>query len=268
MLKKSFRKLSYLINSTFLNTDNSTTIEIFSDDVFLVSYPKSGNTWMRFLVGNYLTDCKIDFLNSHLVIPGIKFNPDQCAEVNFRPRFIKSHSSYTEAYPKVIYIVRDGRDVAVSYYYYLQKIGKIASDIPFSSFVGRFTKDGIGGLGNWSEHVETWLKKTNGSNLLLIKYEDMLSDTARELKKVIQFAGLEVDENRVVNAVRASLFEEMQKLEVKQHDDYFARYGAKNEDIRFVREGKVGNWRSYFSEEDEQKFLILHGDTLRKMNYV
>lgn len=268
MIDKVSQKLKSLLNRTYFRGRNSAAVEIFPDDVFLVSYPKSGNTWMRFLVGNYLTNCNVDFSSSLLVVPDVQLNPHQCADVEFRPRFIKSHSTYTKAYPKVVYILRDGRDVAVSYYYYSQKMGQLAFDVPFSSFIKGFAKKGTKAFGNWSDHVESWLGKVDGSNLMLIKYEDMLSDTARVLEKVIRFAGIEVDESRIANAVYASQFEKMQKLEVKQHASYFAHYGAKTEDIRFVRKGETGNWRSYFSEEDEDYFLSLHGETLRKMKYV
>lgn len=266
MIQRPLRKLYSLINPAAFKPSGMKT-EILPDDVFLVSYPKSGNTWMRFLVGNYLTDCNVNFFNVDLVIPDIHFNPQQCAEVKLKPRFIKSHKSYIAAYPKVVYIFRDGRDVAVSYYYYLQKKRRITSDLSFSNFLQEFAKSGAGGFGNWSEHVKSWTRKAS-DNVILIKYEDMLLDAARELRKVIEFAKVEVDQNRIVNAVRASAFEEMEKLEVKQHDSYFfTRYEARNEDVRFLRKGQAENWRLHFSKEDERIFLRFNRKALRKSGY-
>lgn len=267
MIQGPLQKLYSLINPTVLNP-NSTTTEIRPDDVFLVSYPKSGNTWMRFLVGNYLTNCKINFFNIDLVIPDIHFNPQQCEDVTLQPRFIKSHKSYTPAYPKVVYIFRDGRDVAVSYYYYMKKKRKITSDTSFSNFLETFAKNGAGGFGNWSNHVKSWVKKASTGSVVLIKYEDMLFDAARELKKVIQFANIKAEQDRIINAVRASLFEEMQQLEVKENDSYFfTRYKAGTEEVRFIRKGQAEGWRSHFSKDDENLFLKFNGKTLKKLGY-
>ena len=269
MLQRSIRKLQSLIDPAALDTGGMTT-EILSDDVFLVSYPKSGNTWMRFLVGNYLTGCDLDFSNVDLTIPDIHFNPQRCADIKVKPRFVKSHESYTAAYPKVVYIVRDGRDVAVSYYYYMQKKRRITSTTSFSDFLQKFAKNGAGGFGNWSDHVKSWTRKADRNNILLIKYEDILLDAAKQLNKVMEFANIEdVNQDRITNAVHASLFEKMQKLEAKQQDSYFfTRYKTQNEAVQFLRKGKSENWHLHFSQEDEALFLKFNGKTLRSLGYV
>ena len=246
---------------------DSGEIEILPDDVFLVSYPKSGNTWLRFLIGNYITDCGVDFSNSHLVMPDVHFNPKDCSGVEFRPRFIKSHKPYTPSYPRVIYIIRDGRDAAVSYYFYQQKAGKLEKNAPFAAFLEKFAREGIEGYGTWSDHVESWLEKRGQGNMLVLKYEEMLDDTERELDKVVRFVGLEYDSEKIKRAVKASSFKEMQKLEVEQHDEHIAKFGVSKE-ILFVRKGQKGDWSNHFSKENEELFLSYHGKTLEKLGYI
>ena len=110
--------------------------EVFEDDAFIVSFPKSGNTWTRFLIANLLhPEQPADFSNIDRLIPeseGLTRN-----ELNRvpRPRIMKSHEYFDPRFRKVIYIVRDPRDVAVSQFQYYRKRRRIADDYPIEKFV-------------------------------------------------------------------------------------------------------------------------------------
>ncbi len=104
---------------------------ILPDDVFLVSFPKSGNTWARFLLANLTRpEQPATFANIHLLIPDPSWTTKKELDRLPRPRIIKSHECFDPRYRRVIYIVRDPRDVAVSQYtvddivnYWLQEDG-------------------------------------------------------------------------------------------------------------------------------------------------
>jgi len=88
-------------------------IRIRPDDVFIVSYPRSGNTWVRFLIANLLApDEKITFRNIENYVPSIYKSADTLDTRGGR-RYIKSHNPCYELYPKLIYVYRDGRDALV-----------------------------------------------------------------------------------------------------------------------------------------------------------
>src|SRR6516165_5909237 len=94
-------------------------LTVFPDDAFIVSYPRSGNTWTRFLIGNLIyQDDPVTFANIEARIPEIYFNPDHVMRGLARPRILKSHECFDPRYRRVIYIVRDPRDVAVSFYHH------------------------------------------------------------------------------------------------------------------------------------------------------
>src|SRR5216117_3316416 len=94
-------------------------LTVFPDDVFIVSYPRSGNTWTRFLIGNLLyQDDPVTFSNIERRIPEIYFNPDHVMRRLSRPRILKSHECFQPRYKRIIYIVRDPRDVCVSNYHH------------------------------------------------------------------------------------------------------------------------------------------------------
>lgn len=239
--------------------------QVYPDDTFIVSYPKSGNTWMRFLVGNYLTGNKCSFENCHQITPDIHMNPERCEEVD-RPRFIKSHAPYRSQYPNVIYIVRDARDVAVSYYHHSRKMEDISEETTFSEFLEIFNRGEVDPYGSWSDHVQSWMDQKK-DDLLLVRYEDLLDDAEQEFLQVLKFANLAVDKNAARSAVEASRFENMQRQEREQQDRVNV-LSKSDKSKRFVRKGKRGNWRKIFGKREHERFLKAHGSVLRKIGYV
>lgn len=237
----------------------------YPDDTFIVSYPKSGNTWLLFLIGNYLTDCKVNFQNRCFVIPDLHYNPQYCSFIP-RPRFMKSHLPHVPEFQRVIYLVRDGRDVAVSYYFHCIKFGIIKNELPFKDFLKRFNEGSIDLFGNWANHVNSWLDNKPG-NFLLVRYEDMKKDTVTELKRILDFAGISADPNKIQSAIEASSFERMQHLEQIQYDE-FKKVGSINANIHFVRSGKVGESHIYFTDDLMKEFIRVHGTALKRLNYL
>src|SRR4051794_9451760 len=99
----------------------------FEDDVWIVSYPKSGNTWTRFLIANLIADGEtVDWSNIERRVPDIYYNRDPHLLSLPRPRYLKSHEAYRPEYRRVVLIVRDPRDVAVSYYHFVRKAKMMA----------------------------------------------------------------------------------------------------------------------------------------------
>ena len=101
-----------------------------------------------------------------------------------RPRIIKSHQYFHPNYKRVIYVVRDPRDVALSQFHFHRKRKLIEDDYPIEKFVTRFVAGQTGPYGSWGDNVASWLStRHNRPGFLLLRYEDMLEDAARELGK-------------------------------------------------------------------------------------
>ena len=128
-------------------------LTVFPDDVFLTSYPRSGNTWTRFLIGNLIyQDEPVTFANIESRLPEIYFNSDHYLRSLPRPRILKRHECFQPQYPRVIYIVRAPRDVAVSFYHHNVKAGNIADDYPMEAFIPRFIAAEFDARwGSWSD---------------------------------------------------------------------------------------------------------------------
>ena len=114
-------------------------LDVLGDDVYLVSYPKSGNTWLRFLVGNLVRpDSRVTFANLEERVPDIYTARQRHLKKVTRPRYLKSHEPFDARYPRVIYMGRDPRDVLLSYQRHKIKFGGFPWAFPFGDFARAF----------------------------------------------------------------------------------------------------------------------------------
>jgi len=217
---------------------------ILPDDIFLVSFPKSGNTWARFLLANLLyPEQSATFANLHRLIPDPMATSKRDFDRMRRPRIIKSHGCFDHRYRRVVYIVRDPRDVAVSQYHYHRKLRKIEDDCPIEHFVARFLAGETCGQ-SWGQNVLTWLVTREGDpRFLRLRYEDMVADTGHELKKIAAFVGTNVTAEQIARAVERSLPSRMRKMEQVDSDKCGLTKDSRK-DLLFVRAASAGGWRS------------------------
>lgn len=234
------------------------------DDIFLVSYPKSGNSWLRFMIGSYLSNSSLDFSSVQKIIPDMHLNGDQINQLNNpSPRFIKSHEYYNKSYNNVIYLLRDGRDVAVSYYFNYLKFGD-DRNLKFEDFLDKFNSGEVW-WNSWSKHVKSWLDN-DVKKFHLTRYEDLKANPVGELIKILIFARIPIDYERVVKAVTFSDFENMAKIEEKDEQSMSILKNS-NLDFKFVREGKIGVYPNYFNEELLNTFYRNHGEVIKSVGY-
>ena len=243
-------------------------LAVFPDDTFLVSYPKSGNTWARFLIANLVRPHeKIDFSNVNRMIPGPEVTRNRDLMRTPRPRIIKSHQYFDPRYPRVIYLVRDPRDVVVSQYHFQRKRKLVADQYPLSEYVGRFIAGQTSFYGSWGEHVASWLATRHGRpGFLLLRYEDMVEDTARELSKVASFLGLSSTPGMILQAVERSSADRMRTLE-KSQAQLFTSTKNTRQDIPFVRAARAGGWRAALPEACALQLDEAWGNLIQWLGY-
>jgi hypothetical protein len=248
---------------------------IFPDDVYLVSYPRSGNTWTRFLVANLLNpEDSATFTNIESRVAEIYFNPDHALRKLPRPRLLKSHEAFHPNYPRVICIVRDPRDVAVSFYHHNVKARNIPDTYPMDDFIPRFMRAEFDPWwGSWADNVMSWIKMREGRDaFLLLRYEDMKEDSPRELLKIARFlqkAGfnnIDASPEKVAQAVQLSSPERMRELE-KQEAGKYAQLKQTRQDKPFVRSAQAGGWKSVLSRESVALIEREWGAIMKSLGY-
>jgi hypothetical protein len=244
-------------------------LTVYPDDTFLVSFPRSGNTWARFLVCNLMNpDDPVNFAQLESRIPEIYFVTDRKLRAFPRPRVIKSHECFDPRYKKVIYIVRDPRDVLISYYEYQLKRRVISEDRSLEEFVPRFMESEIEPkIGSWRDHVVSWMATRGGQeNFLLLRYEEMLANTHKETTKIASFLGLDSNPERIARAVALSSADRMRKLEKEQWRQWNATKKTR-QDKPFIRKAEAGGWKSNLPEGCVAQIESAWGDVMRSVGY-
>jgi Sulfotransferase domain len=258
--------LKYLLGTDIADRN----LAVYPDDIFVVSYPRSGNTWTRFLIANLAFPSEsVTFTNIERLIPDTSSQSNRALKRTPRPRIIKSHTYFDPRFPRVLYIVRDPRDLVLSYYNFQRKCRQIADDYPLADYVDDFVNRRLisAGWGSWAENVASWIyTRQKHSGFLLIRYEDMQSDTKQELERIAAFLGLKPTPERLKQAIAASSPERMREMERAQSDQWVATKKHRK-DIPFVGAAASGRWQSELPAALVAKIESTWGDLLSTLGY-
>ena len=229
------------------------------DDVILASYPKSGNTWLKFLLADVLIDAEPDFERSERAIPLLGKPAAGAAPLPGGGHLWKSHEPYSPLFrrrcKRAIYLVRDARDVAISEYHFLQRKGRLGGDL--GSFLDVFLAGRADGYGSWDDHVTSFTTGWRGAPdaRIVVRYEDMLADPAGTLAGVLRFLAIAAPPERVALAVERNAFAGMRAKEV-------VAAGTTPQ----VRAGRAGQWQAEFTAAQRARFWAALPQ-LRRMGY-
>ncbi len=264
--------------------------------VWLASYPKSGNTWVRSFLHNYIlrpeTPHSINALLEFSVAEnaaaffgadGKVLDPAQVQRL--RPGvhaqltqlhpdlvFVKTHNANRavegialctpEHTAGAVYIVRDPRDVALSYAAYTGRpvdeiIDFMAHDQAATASDERQVFEL---LSSWSGHVRSWVASPKR---LLMRYEDLLVEPERYFARLVRFLGTgTVDEARLARAVAFSSFATLAAQEARDGFESGGRHGP------FFRTGQAGQWKTRLTPAQAARIADAHGEIMGKLGYL
>jgi len=175
------------------------------DDVMLLSYPRSGNTWLRTICAFMMyEDRQIkNFDDITRLLPDVYWGISNFAHYS-KPRIIKTHQPYAFAheinnkmlYQRCIYIVRHPYQVVISFFK-LQKQLFANPETSLDRFVEQFVSGRVPGNCSWQEHVISWTSAARDREMLILKYEDLSTDPASIIRQVGMFLGQIVSDEKI-----------------------------------------------------------------------
>ena len=270
--------------------------------IWIASYPKSGNTWMRYLLGNYyfnnskkfdpniITNLRKfqlnnDFINSSSVVEELKINPLNISKYWVRSQeemkitkgnvaFLKTHNALVNINGNeltnsklsiaIIYIVRDPRDVVISYSRFRDlSIDQTIDHMISKNLVYVHQKNkpwDVEILGSWSFNYNSWKNGIPDIPRIIIKYEDLIDDCYSTFRKVILFLSnhmnSEVDESKIKLSVELSDFKNLKKYEDKEN--FKENTGSE----KFFRYGKYNIWKEIL---DKNQLKLLETNLFKEM---
>lgn len=230
-----------------------------SSDVFLASYPRSGSTWLRFLLFESLLGKSSGFENVNQAIPDVKLHKHGLPLLPDGGRLIKTHEVYHAEYRKAIYLIRDPRDVALSEYAYQTALGLVQLD--FNEYLQMFLMDCVNPFASWREHIESWLSAPlSPQEILILRFEDLKTDTRGSIAQIARFLSLPADEIRIRKAINDNTLERMRAKE-RETPQRASKAG------RFIRSGSVGGWRANLDSAQVDLFRRHTADVLVRLGY-
>jgi LPS sulfotransferase NodH len=230
------------------------------DDIFVVTYPRSGTTWTQMILYQIVSDGDVDFAHISEKCPWLerlwvhnRVDPESLPS----PRVFKTHLKYSHVpkHPQAryIYVARDGLDVAVSYYHHYRTILRYAHD--FDTFFDAFIKGGVQ-AGEWADHVHDWWLNPKDLNVLFLTYEEMKNDLSAAVDRIAEFCGIELDPQHRQRVLQRSSFSYM-----KEHEDKFEHlnellweWNLDGKTKKFIREGKSGHGADRMSDEQIRRY--------------
>lgn len=238
------------------------------DDVFLANYPRSGSTWLRFMLFEILAqkDAQFDDVNRH--IPDVGGQRDAAALLPNQGRLIKTEEAFRPDYRRAIYIVRDGRDVALSEYAYHKAQGWI--DCSFDDYLKMFVNGNAGPYGSWEEHARSWIESPLNArgDLMLVSYQELKQKSEPTLTRIVEFLKVRVPAQVIQKAIQNNSLQSMRRKEDRAPQiGCDLRAKSIPEEKRFVRSGAVGGWRQRLNPAQAEYLQRNTGEMLVRLGF-
>jgi len=248
-----------------------------SHDAFLASYPRSGSTWLRFILFEVLSGEDAGFRKIEDRLPEIMVHRGIPPILPGGGRLIKTHEQYRREYKKAVFLVRDVRDVFLSVYAGFSAIGMVplvSKGEDIDSFLLSFLEGKALAMGSWHEHSRSWLESpiAKDGNLMVIRYEDLRQNPEEMVGRLLQFVGITPDARLIRRAIENNTLQQMRKKEDKakeagEHSILLGRRTSSEEGSRFVRNGAVAGWRGKLTDAQLKIIQQYTGDTLAAVGY-
>ncbi|KAJ8251553.1 hypothetical protein GJAV_G00222580 [Gymnothorax javanicus] len=254
---------------TVEHIDSLQTFEIRESDIFLVTYPKSGTIWTQQIL---ILLCEADLskdMNNLERIPWLEYPRGHSNDASRpSPRLFTSHltpalmpQGLKGRRAKIVYVMRNPKDVTVSFFYFCHIGAKLETPRSFEEFMEQFLEGRLPAA-SWFDHIREWYSKRVQYNILFVKYEDMIKDLRSEVLKISKFLGKNLDGLTLDRVVEKATFKNMKK-DPKANYEFLPQEWFDREKGHFLRKGLVGDWKSIFTVAQNERFDCIFKERMR-----
>ncbi|XP_044291171.1 sulfotransferase 2B1-like isoform X2 [Varanus komodoensis] len=246
--------------------------QLLDSDVVNLAYLKSGTNWMQEILGLIWHDGDPSWVQSvHVGIrsPWIEtvFGLKTALEIP-PPRLLASHlpfqlfpKSFLHSKAKVIYTMRNPKDVLISYYHhsYLFKLFKDPGSL--EEFLEEFLNGNVP-YGSWFDHVKNWLEMKDKPNFFYITYEELQQDLRGSVERICSFLGKELNSQQIDSVVENASFHKMK-------DNKMSNFTQVPEELidhkkgTFMRKGITGDWKNHLTVAQSERFDCAYQEKMR-----
>ncbi|XP_054613208.1 sulfotransferase 2B1-like [Dunckerocampus dactyliophorus] len=245
------------------------------DDVLIVTYPKSGTTWMQEIVPLIMSGgdpASVETLHNWDRVPWLEEGRSCSLNLDDRPspRMFTTHflhhmmpPSFFEVRPKVIYVMRNPKDVFTSAFHYHRMASFLVDPEPQSDFLHKFLHGKVM-FGSWFEHIKSWLN--DRERIFYISYEEMIKDLGDSVARIALFLEKPLDKGVIKKIAERCGFDNMKK-------NNMSNYSAVPQEImdctksEFLRKGIAGDWKNQLTAAEAEYFDAVYEDNMKDVDY-
>ena len=256
-----------------MKSKNITSLELFSKNNkinIITSFPKSGNTWMRFIIYDLLFNKEnISIDNSRIIkdrIPdlhNLKILDNKIFNnfLNEKNIFFKTHFSFQQMKKlklqinKVIVVVRNPFDIFISLFNFYE-ISENQKDEMIDYFCSNHTLPFLNkfNLPNWEDHLKSWIN--SGEDYHIVKYSNLINNFENQIKNLSDFLDIKVTDEKINFIKNNTKFENLKRIEIlerEKNQEGFFTDSMRDKKSQFMNKGGYGNYKSFFNDSELKK---------------
>ncbi|XP_041510586.1 amine sulfotransferase-like [Microtus oregoni] len=241
--------------------------EIRDDDVFLVTYPKSGTIWTQQILSLIYFDGhrnSTENIETMDRVPFFEYNIHNLDYVNMpSPRIFASHLPYylvpkglKNKKTKILYIYRNPKDVLISFFHFSNWVATLEATETIEHYLEKFLDGKVVGS-RWFDHIRGWYEHRHDFSIMFLSYEDMKKDLRGSVLKICSFLEKELNEEDLDTVVRQATFQNMKSDPRANYGNIIKKEIGARSNGYFLRKGTIGDWKHHLTVKQNERFDMI-----------